>query len=106
MRRYDDEGRLASERLTLEHPFGPPTSRQTTWTWRGRCAARVETDDALFAQHRLTIVDTRCDGHDQPIEVETYTWGVLPRENVTGPLPDLIAREIRWAEECLQRGAR
>jgi hypothetical protein len=36
-------------------------------------------------------------------EVETYTWGVLPEEHVTGPLPDLIAREILWAEQWLQR---
>jgi hypothetical protein len=31
-----------------------------------------------------------------PMEVETYTWSVLPPELRTGPVTDSIAREIRW----------
>ncbi len=36
----------------------------------------------------------------QHLEVETYTWDVLPEEARTVPLEDAIARELRW---CMAR---
>jgi sugar phosphate isomerase/epimerase len=33
------------------------------------------------------------------VEVETYTWDVLPEEHRQGPVVEAIAREIRWTRE-------
>lgn len=39
------------------------------------------------------------------LEVETYTWGVLPSPPRSGPeLAEGIARELRWAEQALEAG--
>lgn len=38
---------------------------------------------------------------DLLLEVETYTWGVLPAELSRGPLTDSIVREINWVKERL-----
>ncbi|HUJ60121.1 MAG TPA: metabolite traffic protein EboE [Kofleriaceae bacterium] len=35
------------------------------------------------------------------LEVETYTWDVLPAEFRQGPVEDAIARELRWVSERL-----
>lgn len=37
-------------------------------------------------------------GRDIPLEVETYTWSVLPPELKTPDVTDSIIREIRWVE--------
>lgn len=37
------------------------------------------------------------------LEVETYTWGVLPEEHRREPIEDAIAREIAWAHDRLTR---
>ena len=34
---------------------------------------------------------------DTPLEVETYTWTVLPPDLRTGTVTDSIIREIEWA---------
>jgi 23S rRNA maturation-related 3'-5' exoribonuclease YhaM len=31
------------------------------------------------------------------VEIETYTWDVLPEELKTGDIVDYVAREIEWA---------
>lgn len=36
------------------------------------------------------------------LEVETYTWDVLPAEHRTLPVADAVARELRWALDALQ----
>jgi sugar phosphate isomerase/epimerase len=37
----------------------------------------------------------------QHLEVETYTWDVLPPEHRQGPVADAIARELTWTREKL-----
>lgn len=37
---------------------------------------------------------------DVPLEVETYTWGVLPPELKTPDVADSIVREIAWVEQA------
>ena len=37
------------------------------------------------------------------LEVETYTWDVLPPELRDQPIADAIARELAWVRECLGR---
>jgi hypothetical protein len=36
------------------------------------------------------------------LEVETYTWDVLPEEHRRDPVDDAIARELRWTLERLR----
>lgn len=38
--------------------------------------------------------------HDAPMEVETYTWSVLPAELKTADVVDSIIREIDWVERA------
>ncbi len=40
------------------------------------------------------------DGH---LEVETYTWDVLPAEHRGEPVDAAIARELRWTRSSLAR---
>lgn len=42
-------------------------------------------------------------GHT-PLEVETYTFGVLPEELRSGSVVDCIVREIEWVEACRAGG--
>lgn len=37
------------------------------------------------------------------LEVETYTWGVLPEEHRATDLPQAIATELRWVKDELKR---
>ena len=56
-----------------------------------------------------TICTHRCPGagsngtttHTPLLEVETYTWGVLPPAFRGDPLDLAIARELAWAKEHL-----
>ncbi len=41
---------------------------------------------------------------DYPLEIETYTFGVLPAELRAGNVVDSIVREHRWARERMQAG--
>ena len=43
-------------------------------------------------------------GADTPLEVETYTWTVLPPDLQTETVTASIIREIDWAREHRQRG--
>jgi hypothetical protein len=48
----------------------------------------------LLALHRRAPVSTH-------LEVETYTWDVLPPEFRQEPIADSVARELRWVMEQL-----
>jgi hypothetical protein len=41
----------------------------------------------------------------EQLEVETYTWNVLPAALRGTPLPDAIARELRWVHDELELAA-
>jgi sugar phosphate isomerase/epimerase len=49
----------------------------------------------LLAQHRAAPLSTH-------LEVETYTWDVLPADYRNEPIASAIARELRWVLEQLQ----
>ena len=49
----------------------------------------------LLGEHRAQPLSTH-------LEVETYTWDVLPAEYRDEPIADAIARELRWVMERLQ----
>lgn len=49
---------------------------------------------ALLAEHEVSPISDH-------LEVETYTWDVLPAEYRDEPIADAIARELRWVIERL-----
>jgi len=65
--------------------------------FRDRFDALDSTQDelaALLAEHKRTPISAH-------LEVETYTWDVLPAEYRDEPIADAIARELRWVLERL-----
>jgi len=50
----------------------------------------------FFAEQLLSRL-----GRQVLLEVETYTWGVLPPQLRTGEVADSIIREIRWLQEAM-----
>ncbi len=53
-----------------------------------------------FLRRALPLFDP-----DIPMEVETYTWSVLPPDLQTPTVVESIVREIRWVEACRRREA-
>ena len=39
------------------------------------------------------------------LEIETYTWDVLPDELKTGDITEYVSREIEWVRDALSAGA-
>lgn len=77
--------------------------------WRVHCHVPIFLDDlgafsstqpfvreVLQAQRRKSI--------STHLEVETYTWNVLPPQARTDNMDEAIAREIAWARDILERG--
>ena len=40
------------------------------------------------------------------LEIETYTWDVLPEHLKTGDITEYVSREIEWVRDTLTAGAR
>ncbi len=60
----------------------------------GRFASTQPFLEQLLAEHRRSPISTH-------LEVETYTWDVLPAEYRAEPIEDAIARELAWVKERL-----
>lgn len=75
--------------------------------WRVHCHVPVFHDAPLdrFATTQPTLLDMlarqRDDGISPHLEIETYTWDVLPPELRAGGLDAAIAREIAWVRDRL-----
>jgi len=75
--------------------------------WRVHCHVPVFHDALLggFATTQPVLLDMlarqREDGISAHLEVETYTWDVLPPELRSGDLDAAIAREIAWVRDRL-----
>jgi len=75
--------------------------------WRVHCHVPVFHDAPLgcFATTQPTLLDMltrQCrDGISPHLEIETYTWDVLPPELQVGGLDAAIAREIAWVQDRL-----
>ncbi len=75
--------------------------------WRVHCHVPVFHDAPLgrFATTQPTLLDMlarQCrDGISPHLEVETYTWDVLPPELRTGGLDAAISRELAWVRDRL-----
>jgi hypothetical protein len=97
LHRYDDLPRFLAERVPHGEP-GPTIEE-----------CRVHFHVPIFADHLgpcgttrffleaiLPELDT-----ETPLEVETYTWDVLPRELRTTSVAESIVRELRWVEQSI-----
>ncbi len=75
--------------------------------WRVHCHVPVFHDRLLdrFATTQPTLLDMlarqREDGISPHLEVETYTWDVLPPELRVGSLDAAISRELAWVRDRL-----
>jgi len=75
--------------------------------WRVHCHVPVFHDRLLdrFATTQPTLLDMlarqRDDGISPHLEVETYTWDVLPPELRVGSLDAAISRELAWVRDRL-----
>jgi hypothetical protein len=58
---------------------------------------RVNIEAALQMHTRTPLSDH--------LEIETYTWDVLPEELKTGDITEYISREIEWVRDTLTEGA-
>ena len=81
-----------------------PTSVDEEWRihfhvpiFRAELDGFASTQDALLD----AIAAQNVHGYADHLEVETYTWGVLPPSERALDLPAAIARELAWAEERL-----
>ncbi len=76
--------------------------------WRVHCHVPVFHDTALdgLGTTQSTLLDMlelqRAEGVSPHLEVETYTWDVLPPELASGSLDAAIARELGWVRERLR----
>ncbi len=90
------------EALAAWHGGGAPGRE-----WRVHCHVPVFHDAPLgrFATTQPTLLDMlarqRADGISPHLEVETYTWDVLPPELRTGGLDAAVARELAWVRDRL-----
>ena len=57
----------------------------------GTTRAEIETALALHARTPLS----------DHLEIETYTWDVLPEHLKTGDITDYVTRELEWTRDCL-----
>jgi hypothetical protein len=55
----------------------------------------------VFASTQSYLADVIARGLAPHLEVETYTWDVLPAEYRAEPIADAIARELAWVKEQL-----
>ncbi len=90
------------EALAAWHGGGAPGRE-----WRVHCHVPVFHDAPLdhFATTQPILLDMlarQCrDGISPHLEVETYTWDVLPPELRTGGLDAAVARELAWVRDRL-----
>jgi len=77
--------------------------------WRVHCHVPIFLDDlGAFSSTQAFVRDMLHAQRRKPIsshlEVETYTWNVLPPQARTADMDEAIAREIAWARDVLERG--
>jgi sugar phosphate isomerase/epimerase len=77
--------------------------------WRVHCHVPIFIDDlGAFSSTQQFVGEVLRHQRRKPIsthlEVETYTWGVLPPQARTASMDEAIAREIAWTREQLERG--
>ncbi|HEY8583987.1 MAG TPA: metabolite traffic protein EboE [Capillimicrobium sp.] len=92
--------------LNLEDAFAAWEASPGPREWRVHIHVPVFLDDlGLFRSTRWAIADALAAHREQPLsrhlEIETYTWDVLPEELRSDDIVDYVAREIEWVRDQL-----
>jgi hypothetical protein len=99
------EGRM-NRFLNLEDAFAAWKANPGPREWRTHIHVPVFLDDlGRFRTTRFAIEDAlkfhKAKPLSRQLEIETYTWDVLPDNLKTGNIVDYVCREIEWVREQL-----
>ena len=89
--------------LNLEDAFAAWKERSGPREWRTHIHVPVFLDDlGLFRTTRFAIEDAlkfhKANPLSRQLEIETYTWDVLPASLKTGDIVDYVCRELEWVK--------
>src|SRR5437870_2556700 len=117
LRRYDDtiylthtvekkDGRF-TKFLNLEDAFAAWKANPGPREWRTHIHVPVFLDDlGAFRTTRFAIEDAlkfhKANPVSRQLEIETYTWDVLPDSLKTGDIVDYVCRELEWVQGQLR----
>jgi hypothetical protein len=92
--------------LNLEDAFEAWKRDQAPREWRTHIHVPVFLDDlGLFRTTRFAIEDAlkfhKANPVSRQLEIETYTWDVLPASLKTGDIVDYVTKEIEWVRDQL-----
>jgi hypothetical protein len=92
--------------LNLEDAFAAWKSNPGPREWRTHIHVPVFLDDlGPFRTTRFAIEDAlkfhKANPVSRQLEIETYTWDVLPDSLKTGDIVDYVCRELEWVQEQL-----
>jgi sugar phosphate isomerase/epimerase len=92
--------------LNLEDAFEAWKRDQAPREWRTHIHVPVFLDDlGLFRTTRFSIEDAlkfhKANPVSRQLEIETYTWDVLPASLKTGDIVDYVSQEIEWVRDQL-----
>ena len=94
--------------LNLEDAFAAWTSNPGPREWRTHFHVPIFLDDLgpLLRTTRFALEDAlkmhKATPLSRQLEIETYTWDVLPEHLKTGDIVDYVCREIEWVKGQLQ----
>jgi hypothetical protein len=97
----------ASIYLNLEEAFAAWEAHPGPREWRVHIHVPVFLEDlGAFQSTRQAIVEGLSLHREAPLsaqlEIETYTWDMLPEELKTGDIVDYVSREIEWVRGLLE----
>jgi hypothetical protein len=89
--------------LNLEDAFAAWKKEQSAREWRTHIHVPVFLDDlGPFRTTRFAIEDAlkfhKANPVSRQLEIETYTWDVLPASLKTGDIVDYVCRELEWVQ--------
>jgi sugar phosphate isomerase/epimerase len=95
-----------TEYLNLEDAFAAWEADKSPREWRVHFHVPVFLDDlGGFRSTRFAIEDALAMHKERPLsaqlEIETYTWDVLPDHLKTGDIVDYVCRELEWVRSQL-----
>jgi len=101
LERKDGESRLF---LNLEDAFAAWDADPGPREWRVHIHVPVFLDDlGAFRSTRFAIADALRVHRERPLsrqlEIETYTWDMLPEDLKTGDIVEYVCRELEWVRD-------
>ena len=103
---YEKKDGQIARFLNLEDAFAAWRPSSEAREWRTHIHVPVFLDDlGAFRTTRFAIEDAlrfhKANPLSRQLEIETYTWDVLPDSMKTGDIVDYVCREIEWVREQL-----